>query len=136
MYKRQDIDKAIAIIRNTEREADVVPNLMSGFGIDKVQAEFVAEIKLRNINREYILKRTAETEDLERDIAELEATLQSRRKLQNIIIKELERIIKDYPSPRRTGIVYADELPEDAEEEQVEDYPVRVFVSREGYRCV
>ena len=128
-----DIDKAIAIIRNTEREADVVPNLMSGFGIDKVQAEFVAEIKLRNINREYILKRTAETEDLERDIAELEATLQSRRKLQNIIIKELERIIKDYPSPRRTGIVYADELPEDAEEEQVEDYPVRVFVSREGY---
>ena len=128
-----DIDKAIAIIRNTEREADVVPNLMSGFGIDKVQAEFVAEIKLRNINREYILKRTAETEDLERDIAELEATLQSRRKLQNIIIKELERIIKDYPSPRRTGVVYADELPEDAEEEQVEDYPVRVFVSREGY---
>lgn len=128
-----DIDKAIAIIRNTEREADVVPNLMSGFGIDKIQAEFVAEIKLRNINREYILKRTAETEDLERDIAELEATLQSRRKLQNIIIKELERIIKDYPSPRRTGIVYADELPEDAEEEQVEDYPVRVFVSREGY---
>lgn len=128
-----DIDKAIAIIRNTEREADVVPNLMSGFGIDKIQAEFVAEIKLRNINREYILKRTAETEDLERDIAELEATLQSRRKLQNIIIKELERIIKDYPSPRRTGVVYADELPEDAEEEQVEDYPVRVFVSREGY---
>ena len=127
-----DIDKAIAIIRNTERESDVVPNLMSGFGIDKVQAEFVAEIKLRNINREYILKRTAETEDLERDIAELEATLQSRRKLQNIIIKELERIIKDYPSPRRTGIVYADELPEDAEEEQVEDYPVRVFVSREA----
>ena len=128
-----DIDKAIAIIRNTEREADVVPNLMDGFGIDKVQAEFVAEIKLRNINREYILKRTAETESLERDIAELEATLNSRRKLQNVIVKELERIIKEYPSERRTGIVYADELPEEPDEEQVEDYPVRVFVSREGY---
>ena len=128
-----DIDKAINIIRNTEREADVVPNLMAGFGIDKVQAEYVAEIKLRNINREYILKRTAETSDLERDIAELDATLQSRRKLQNIIVKELERIIKDYPSPRRTGIVYADELPDDIDEEPVEDYPVRVFVSREGY---
>ena len=128
-----DIDKAIDIIRNTEREADVVPNLMAGFGIDKTQAEFVAEIKLRNINREYILKRTAETEQLERDIAELEATLQSRRKLLNIIVKELERIIKDYPSPRHTGIVYADELPEDMDEEPVEDYPVRVFVSREGY---
>ena len=128
-----DIDKAIAIIRNTEREADVVPNLMDGFGIDRVQAEYVAEIRLRNINREYILKRTAETEELERDIAGLEATLNSRKKLQNVIIRELEGIIKKYAEPRRTGIVYADELPEPEEDEGAEDYAVHVFVSREGY---
>ena len=128
-----DIDRAIAIIRNTEREADVVPNLMAGFGIDRVQAEFVAEIKLRNINREYILKRTAETEALEKDIAELEATLDSRRRIQNIIIRELERIIKQYPSPRHSGIVYADEIEEVPEDDGTEDYPVTVFVSHEGY---
>lgn len=128
-----DIDKAIAIIRNTEREADVVPNLMAGFGIDKTQAEYVAEIKLRNINREYILKRTAETEELEGSIAELQATLDSRRKLQNIIIRELQAIIKQYAEPRRSGIVYADEIEEPEEEENVADYPVHVFVSREGY---
>ncbi len=128
-----DIDKAIAIIRNTEREADVVPNLMAGFGIDKTQAEYVAEIKLRNINREYILKRTAETEELEGSIAELQATLDSRRKLQSIIIRELQAIIKQYAEPRRTGIVYADEIEEPEEEENVADYPVHVFVSREGY---
>ena len=128
-----DIDKAIAIIRNTERENDVVPNLMEGFGIDKVQAEYVAEIRLRNINREYILKRTSETEALEKDIADLEATLGSKRRIQGIIIDELKRIIKQYPSPRRTGIVFADELPEEPEEDGAEDYPVNVFVSREGY---
>ncbi len=128
-----DIDRAIAIIRNTEREADVVPNLMAGFGIDRVQAEFVAEIKLRNINREYIVKRTAETEALEKDIGELESTLGSRRKIQNIIIRELERVIKQYPSPRRSGIVYADELEDVPEDDGAEDYPVSVFVSREGY---
>ena len=128
-----DIDKAIAIIRNTERENDVVPNLMEGFGIDKVQAEYVAEIKLRNINREYILKRTSETEALEKDIADLEATLGSKRRIQGIIIDELKRIIKQYPSPRRTGIVFADELPEEPEDDGAEDYPVNVFVSREGY---
>ena len=128
-----DIDKAIAIIRNTERESDVVPNLMAGFGIDKVQAEYVAEIKLRNINREYILKRTAETDELERDIASLEETLGSRRKLQGVIIRELQAIIKQYAEPRRTGIVYADEIAEPEEDETVEDYPVHVFVSREGY---
>ena len=128
-----DIDKAIAIIRGTEHEADVVPNLMEGFGIDKVQAEYVAEIKLRNINREYILKRTSETEALERDIAELEATLASRRKVQGIIIDELSDIIKRYPSPRKTGIVYAEELPEEPEDDGTPDYVVNVFVSREGY---
>ena len=128
-----DIDKAIAIIRNTERESDVVPNLMEGFGIDKVQAEYVAEIRLRNINREYILKRTSETEALEKDIADLEATLGSKRRIQGIIIDELKRIIKQYPSPRRTGIVFADELPEEPEDDGAEDYPVNVFVSREGY---
>lgn len=100
-----DIDRAIAIIRNTEREADVVPNLMAGFSLDEVQANFVAEIKLRNINREYILKRTAETDALEKDIADLEATLESKRRIRGIIIRELKEIIRKYPSPRRTGIV-------------------------------
>ena len=128
-----DIDKAIAIIRNTERESDVVPNLMEGFGIDKVQAEYVAEIRLRNINREYILKRTSETEALEKDIAELEVILGSRRRVQGIIIDELKRIIKQYPSPRKTGIVFADELPDEPEDDGTPDYPVNVFVSREGY---
>ena len=128
-----DIDKAIAIIRNTERESDVVPNLMEGFGIDQIQAEYVAEIRLRNINREYILKRTSETEALERDIADLEATLGSKRRVQGIIIDELKRIIKQYPSPRRTGIVYAGDLPDEPEDDGIADYPVNVFVSREGY---
>lgn len=128
-----DIDRAIAIIRETDREADVVPNLMAGFGIDRTQAEYVAEIKLRNINREYILKRTAEINELEREIAELEKTLQSRRRLQNIIIKELEQVAERYPAPRRTAIVYADELTETPPEEETEDYAVRLFVSREGY---
>ena len=128
-----DIDKAIEIIRNTELEADVVPNLMMGFGIDKVQAEYVAEIKLRNINREYILKRTAETEALEDEIAELESTLNNRRKIRNIIIDELTAINKKYPAPRKTGIVYAAEVTEYTEEQQVEDYPVTLFLSREGY---
>ena len=128
-----DIDKAIEIIRHTELEADVVPNLMLGFGIDQVQAEFVAEIKLRNINREYILKRTAETEELEKDIEELEAILNNRRKLRAIIIDELRQISKKYGQPRKTGIVYANEIEEYSEEESVEDYPVTVFLSREGY---
>lgn len=128
-----DIDNAIEIIRNTELEADVVPNLMMGFGIDKIQAEYVAEIKLRNINREYILKRTAETQSLEDDIEELESTLNNRRKIKNIIIKELEEINKKYPMPRKTSLVYASEVEEYSEEQQVEDYPVTLFLSREGY---
>lgn len=128
-----DIDKAIAIIRNTELESDVIPNLMMGFGIDKVQAEYVAEIKLRNINKEYILKRTSEIEELERDIAELEDTLKNRRKVKAIISSELKAIIKKYPSPRRTGIVYASEIEEEPEDDPTEDYHVNVFLSNEGY---
>ena len=128
-----DIDRAIEIIRGTELEAEVVPNLMVGFGIDQIQAEYVAEIKLRNINREYILRRTAETEELEKDIADLEDVLQSRRRVKNIIIDELKAINKKYPVPRRSSIVYASELEGDDEDEQVEDYPVTLFLSREGY---
>ena len=128
-----DIDKAIEIIRNTEQEADVVPNLMVGFGIDEIQANFVADIRLRNINREYILKRTAETADLEKDIAELEATLNNRRKIKAVIIGELQKINEKYKTPRRTELVYANEIPETVEEEPVADYPVTVFLSKEGY---
>jgi len=128
-----DIDRAIDIIRNTELESEVVPNLMMGFGIDQTQAEFVAEIKLRNINREYILKRTSETEELERDIEELESIVNNRRKLKAIIIDELKAISKKYGTPRKTGIVYASELEEPDEDEQVEDYAVTLFLSREGY---
>ncbi|MBP3484294.1 MAG: topoisomerase IV [Oscillospiraceae bacterium] len=128
-----DIDKAIAIIRNTELESEVIPNLMMGFGIDRIQAEFVAEIKLRNINREYILKRVSETEELEKAIAGLEDTLRNRRKLKGIIISELKAIIKKYPSPRKTGIVYASEIGEYEAADTVEDYPVTVFLSNEGY---
>ena len=128
-----DIDKAIAIIRETEFEDDVVPNLMMGFGIDQIQAEYVAEIKLRNINREYILKRTQETGDLEQEIEGLEDTLNNRRKIKNIIIDELKQIVKKFPSPRKTGIVYADEIEEFDEEQQVEDYGVTLFLSHEGY---
>ena len=128
-----DIDRAIAIIRNTERESDVVPNLMIGFGIDQIQAEYVAEIRLRNINREYILKRVEETDQLEKDIAELEDTLQSRRKLRSIIIGELQAVMKKYPSPRRSVITYAVDEPEETEQDDTPDYPVHLFLSREGY---
>ena len=128
-----DINRAIEIIRNTELEADVVPNLMVGFGIDEKQAEFVAEIRLRNINREYILKRTSEIDALEKDIADLEATLNNRRRLRNVLIGELEKINKQFPTPRRTGIVYEDELPELTEEEEPDTDPVTVFLSKEGY---
>lgn len=128
-----DIDRAIAVIRGTEREADVVPNLMAAFGIDRQQAEFVAEIKLRNINREYILKRTAETEALEREIGELEETLHSERRIKSIIVRELEQAAKQYAQPRRTGIVYAEDVADAPEDDGAEDYSVCVFVSREGY---
>lgn len=128
-----DIDKAIEIIRGTELESEVVPNLMMGFGIDQIQAEYVAEIKLRNINREYILKRTAETEALESDIEELEGILNSRRKIKGIIIDELKLINKKYIMPRKSSIVYADEIEEFDEEQQIENYPVTLFLSKEGY---
>ena len=128
-----DIDRAIAIIRGTEAEAEVVPNLMIGFGIDEIQAEFVAEIKLRNINREYILKKTEEISQLEREIADLEETLSSRRRIKSIIIAELKDVIKKYAAPRRTQIIYDHEEEAPEEEEQEDDYPVSIFVSQEGY---
>lgn len=128
-----DIDRAIAIIRNTELESDVVPNLMMGFGIDVQQAEYVAEIRLRNINREYILKRTAEISDLKKNIEDLENILGSRRKLKNVLIEELNTINKQFPTPRRTSIVYMDEFSDSIEPDSVPDDPFTVFLSNEGY---
>ncbi len=129
-----DIDKAIAIIRETELENEVVPNLMIGFGIDEIQANFVAEIKLRNINKEYILKQIKATDQLEKEIAELTETLNSSRKLKNVIIKELQQVSEKYGKPRKTEILYnVEEQEPEAEEEQIPDYPVTVFVSKEGY---
>ena len=129
-----DIDKAIRIIRETELENEVIPNLMIGFGIDEIQANYVAEIKLRNINKEYILKQTKAIDELEREIADLRATLNSSKKLQNVIIKELRAVADKYGKPRRTDIIYnIDEIQPEVEEETVPDYPVTVFVSREGY---
>ncbi len=128
-----DIDKAIAIIRETESDAEVVPNLMIGFGIDEVQAEFVADIRLRNINKEYILKQIKDTEQLEKDIADLEDILKKRSRVHTIIRQELEKVAKQYGAPRRTSLVYKDELAEEPEEESIPDYPVTVFLSRHGY---
>ena len=129
-----DIDKAIAIIRETELESEVVPNLMIGFGIDETQANFVAEIKLRNINKEYILRQTRAISDLEREIEELDATLNSARKLKNVIIQELTQVAAKYGKPRKTQIVYgAGQVETEEEPEETPDYPVTVFVSREGY---
>ena len=128
-----DIDKAIKIIRETEAEADVVPNLMIGFGIDQVQAEYVAEIKLRNINKEYILKRVEETSALQDEIEDLEDILARPARVKKIIVAELEDVRKKYAEPRRTGIVYGHEVEEYTEEITVDDYAVSVFLSREGY---
>ena len=128
-----DIDKAIRIIRETEVEAEVIPNLMIGFGIDQIQAEYVAEIKLRNINKEYILKRVAETEDLENEIEDLEDTLRSPRRVKKIIVDELTAVSKKYGEPRKTTIVYAHEIETVEEEEEAPQYPVHIFLSREGY---
>ena len=129
-----DIDKAIRIIRETELESEVVPNLMIGFGIDEIQANYVAEIKLRNINKEYILKQTRAITDLEAEIAELRDIFNSAKKLKNVIIRELQEVSKKYGQPRKTEIVYETaETVEDDEEEQIPDYPVTVFVSKEGY---
>ncbi len=129
-----DIDKAIAIIRETELESEVVPNLMIGFGIDEVQANYVAEIKLRNINKEYILKQTRAISDLEAEIAQMRDTLNSSRKLKNVIVSELKQVAEKYGQPRKTEIVYDSQQAELEEEvEDIPDYPVTVFVSKEGY---
>ena len=129
-----DIDKAIRVIRETEMDSEVVPNLMIEFGIDEIQANFVAEIKLRNINKEYILKQTKAIDELEREIGELRDTLNSSRRLKNVIIKELQAVSDKFGKPRKTEIVYEtqESIIED-EEEPIPDYPVTVFVSREGY---
>lgn len=128
-----DIDKAIKIVRETENEADVVPNLMIGFGIDETQAEYVAEIKLRHLNREYILKRINDIENLENEIAELEEILSSDRKKKQIIISELQNVIKKYDNGRKSEILY--DIPEDTVTQEVEiaDYPVTVFITKGGY---
>ena len=128
-----DIDKAIAIIRGTELDSEVIPNLIIGFGIDQVQAEFVAEIKLRNINKEYILRQTRDTRALEEEIADLEDVLKRRDRIKAIIAAELQKVIKQYAEPRHTAILYEDELPEPEPEEETPDYPVTVFISRHGY---
>lgn len=128
-----DIDKAIKIIRETESESEVVPNLMIGFGIDKVQAEYIAEIKLRHLNKEYILKRTKDIEDLQKEIAELSAVLESKNKQKKIIISELTEVSKKYSSDRKSQILYdVDEYNAD-EEQSIEDYPVTLFITKEGY---
>ena len=129
-----DIDKAIAVIRETEQDSEVIPNLMIEFGIDEIQANYVAEIKLRNINKEYILKQTKAINQLEDEIEELQGILNSTKKLKNVIIKELQQVSEKYGKPRKTEIVYevAETVVED-ETEQIPDYPVTVFVSREGY---
>ena len=128
-----DIDKAISIIRETEEEAEVIPNLMIGFGIDQIQAEYVAEIKLRNINKEYILKRVQETAALQEEIDDLDDILQNPRRVKKIIVDELGEVEKKYGEPRRTSLIYDHEVEEYDEEDQVEDYSVHVVLSREGY---
>ena len=128
-----DIDKAIAIIRKTEEEQDVVPNLMKGFGIDEVQAEFVAEIKLRHLNREYILKRTSEIESLRKEIEELENILSEKKKIYKIIVKELTEIAKEYGKPRKSLLISAEDTEVYEEEVVAPDYPVRFFITKEGY---
>ena len=129
-----DIDKAIAIVRETDEEAEVVPNLMIGFGIDQIQAEYVAEIKLRHLNREYIVKRLADVSELEKLVADLEDTLKSKNRIRRIIIDELQAVAKKYGQPRRTEIIYATDIAEVEEEKrEVVDYPCTFFFTRDGY---
>ncbi|MEE0568716.1 MAG: DNA gyrase subunit A [Lachnospiraceae bacterium] len=128
-----DIDKAIKIVRETPEESRVVPNLMAGFGIDELQAEYVAEIKLRHLNREYILKRTEEIENLEKEIAELEGVLASKAKIKKIIEKELAEVGKRFGQPRKSILIYADEIQTAEEEEEAPDYSVNIFYTKEGY---
>lgn len=128
-----DIDKAIKIVRETPEESQVVPNLMAGFGIDELQAEYVAEIKLRHLNREYILKRTEEIDNLEKEIAELEGVLASKAKIKKIIEKELAEVGKRFGQPRKSILIYADEIQTADEEEEAPDYSVNIFYTKEGY---
>lgn len=128
-----DIDKAIAIIRGTEEEKMVVPNLMTGFEIDEVQAEYIAEIKLRNINKEYILKRIAELDALEKEIKGLHETLRSDAKIKNIICKQLRNVAKKYGKPRKTEIIHEDDVTVLSKEDFIEDYPVTFFLTKENY---
>lgn len=128
-----DIDKAIKIVRETDEEVEVVPNLMIGFGIDKIQAEYVAEIKLRHLNREYILKRTKDIEDLEKEIAELDEILKSKSRIKTIIVKELKAIAEKYGQPRKSIIIYEDSAKYEDEIEKIPDYPVTLFFTKEGY---
>ncbi len=128
-----DIDKAVFIIRNTEEETEVVPNLMVGFHIDQIQADYVAEIKLRHLNREYILKRTEEITQLDREIAVLQEILASKEKIKQIIITELINVMKKYAQPRHSMLLYADEIEEINVEEQIPNYPVHLFFTKEGY---
>ena len=128
-----DIDKAVRIVRETEEEAEVIPNLMIGFGIDQIQAEYVAEIRLRHLNREYILNRTKETDKLKEEIADLQAILDDSRRVDTIIIAELREVAKKYGHPRKTMLYYPTEQDSAPEQEEVPDYPVHIFFSREGY---
>ncbi len=128
-----DIDKAIKVIRETEEESEVIPNLMVEFGIDKTQAEYVAEIKLRHLNREYILKRLKDIDELTASISDMEDTLSSKAKIRKVIIKELEEVIKKYSIERRSDILYASEIEESEQEEEIPDYPVTAFFTRDGY---
>lgn len=128
-----DIDKAIRIIRETDEEAEVVPNLMIGFGIDEIQADYVAEIKLRYLNKEYILKRLQETDDLEKAIAEMEEILRDKKRIHKIIIEELEQVSKKFGKPRKTLLTYPEEIEKEEEIEEIADYPVNLFLTAEGY---
>lgn len=128
-----DIDKAVKIIRETELEEDVIPNLMTGFGIDEIQAEYVAEIKLRNINRQYILRRTEEIEQLRNDISEMEEILSDKSKVRNIIIKELKEVIRNYKQPRKTMLCYQTDSESEDTEDDIPDYPVNIFITQSGY---
>lgn len=128
-----DIDKAVKIVRETDEESEVVPNLMIGFGIDEIQAEYVAEIKLRHLNREYILKRTKDLEDLEKEIAELDEILKSKARIKTIIVKELKSIAEKYGQPRKSIIIYDDVARYEEESVEIPDYPVNLFFTKEGY---
>ena len=128
-----DIDKAISIIRNTEEESEVVPNLMIGFRIDKIQAEYVAEIKLRHLNKEYILKRLQDIDRLEEAIKDLNDILENPKRIKQIIIYELKEVVRKYAKPRKTEIIYSVELEEETVEPDIPEYPVTVFFTKGGY---